>query len=130
MSALVKLVERIPMIVANTPTPTSQARRLPRLSRSDPRPASEFRDDPVSRFIERFASALAEAGMPRMPARVFVALLCAREGIDLLGAESPAGARLGESLEFFEFLRAEMPSLLQRWRERNAQPRARRRGQR
>ncbi|MBB5954147.1 DNA-binding transcriptional regulator GbsR (MarR family) [Saccharothrix tamanrassetensis] len=34
----------------------------------------------VLRFIERFASALAEAGMPRMPSRVFVALLASDDG--------------------------------------------------
>jgi DNA-binding transcriptional regulator GbsR (MarR family) len=34
----------------------------------------------VRRFIERYASALADAGMPRMPARVFVALLATDSG--------------------------------------------------
>ncbi len=34
----------------------------------------------VSRFIERFASVLVEAGIPRMPARVFAALLAADSG--------------------------------------------------
>jgi DNA-binding transcriptional regulator GbsR (MarR family) len=34
----------------------------------------------VSRFIEHFASVLVEAGVPRMPARVFVALLSADSG--------------------------------------------------
>jgi DNA-binding transcriptional regulator GbsR (MarR family) len=42
----------------------------------------------------------------------------AAEGIALLGAETAAGARLAESLEFFDFLRAEMSPLLRRWRER------------
>jgi DNA-binding transcriptional regulator GbsR (MarR family) len=36
--------------------------------------------DAVRRFIERYASALADAGMPRMPARVFVALLATDSG--------------------------------------------------
>lgn len=34
----------------------------------------------VSRFIERFASVLTESGVPRMPARVFVALLASDSG--------------------------------------------------
>jgi predicted transcriptional regulator len=34
----------------------------------------------VSKFIERYAGALIESGMPRMPARVFVALLAADSG--------------------------------------------------
>jgi DNA-binding transcriptional ArsR family regulator len=34
----------------------------------------------VRRFIERFATAMVEAGMPRMPARMFVALLTADAG--------------------------------------------------
>jgi DNA-binding transcriptional regulator GbsR (MarR family) len=40
------------------------------------------RRDPaaVSEFVERFAADLVSAGMPRMPARVFVALLTADEG--------------------------------------------------
>jgi DNA-binding transcriptional regulator GbsR (MarR family) len=37
-------------------------------------------DDEVHRFIERFASVLSEAGIPRMPARVFVALLVTDAG--------------------------------------------------
>jgi DNA-binding transcriptional regulator GbsR (MarR family) len=142
----------------------------------------------VLRFIERFASALMDAGMPRMPARVFVALLASdsgrltaaemaevlhvspaaisgalrylqqvnmltrerrpgsrrdhyrllddswyemtlrreqvmarwiaagTEGIDVLGPDTPAGRRMTESVEFFEFVRAELPALLERWR--------------
>lgn len=34
----------------------------------------------VSRFIERFGSVLTDSGVPRMPARVFVALLTADSG--------------------------------------------------
>ncbi len=143
----------------------------------------------VSRFVERFAAALTDAGMPRMPARVFVALLTTDsgrltaaelaaqlqgsagaisgavryliqthlvdrehepgsrkdhyrvrddvwhaatgsrddtmrrlsaplpEGIAALGADSPAGARLTETLEFFDFLQKEMPALVQRWEQ-------------
>jgi predicted transcriptional regulator len=35
----------------------------------------------VSRFVEAFAATLAEGGMPRMPARVFTALLASEEGV-------------------------------------------------
>jgi predicted transcriptional regulator len=48
-----------------------------------PRPptAPDRRDDhEVLGFIERFASVLSEAGIPRMPARVFVALLTTDSG--------------------------------------------------
>ena len=140
------------------------------------------------RFIERFASVMVEGGVPRMPARVFSALLAtdsgrltsselaellqvspaavsgavryltqvgliARErepgsrrdvyrmhddqwyeaivrrepllsrweraileGIDAVGADTPAGRRLTDTAEFFEFLQAEMPAMLARWR--------------
>jgi len=36
--------------------------------------------DDVGRFIERFASVLVDGGVPRMPARVFAALLCSDSG--------------------------------------------------
>jgi len=143
----------------------------------------------VSRFVERFAGNLEEAGFPRMPARVFVSLLAtdsgsltaaelaerlqaspaaisgavrylsqvgliarerepgsrrdryhvyddawyeaitrrerllqrweesAREGVVALGGDSPAGARMAETVAFFEFLRREMPGVLERWRQ-------------
>jgi predicted transcriptional regulator len=146
----------------------------------------------VSQFTERFAAVLVESGIPRMPARVFAALLAAdsgrltasglagllqaspaavsggvryliqvgmvrregepgsrrhyyqvpdhvwdevigsrdrllarwvavlQEGADLLGAGTPAGARLADSVQYFEFLIAEMPQVLARWRERKA----------
>ena len=142
----------------------------------------------VARFVETFASAFVEAGVPRMPSRVFAAILAsdagrltaaelsealtaspaaisgavrylaqvdlvvrerepgsrrdvyavrddgwyeaivrrerllelwaraARAGIEALGPGTPAGARLRETLAFFEFLQAEMPALLERWR--------------
>ena len=39
-------------------------------------PAPEVRDGAaVRQFVEHFASLLADSGMPRMPARIFVALL-------------------------------------------------------
>lgn len=150
----------------------------------------------VTKFIERFASTLVEAGLPRMPARVFVALLAAdsgrlttaeltkmlqispaavsgavryltqvkmigrerepgsrrdtfvvwddnwyeagmrrdqfltswadalREGVDVLGTQTPAGTRVAESLAFIEFLHEEMPTMLARWRERRDELRA------
>jgi DNA-binding transcriptional regulator GbsR (MarR family) len=43
-----------------------------------------------------------------------------RDGIDALGPTSASGRRLAESLAFFEFLRAEMPAMLARWRAQNA----------
>jgi predicted transcriptional regulator len=148
----------------------------------------------VERFVEHFASALVEAGVPRMPALVFVALLAtddgrltadeltarlqvsraaisgairylgqvgllrrerqpgsrreqyalhddtwyelvarrerlldlwittSREGVGALGRSTPAGTRLAESLAFFEFLREEMPAVLERWRKRRRTP--------
>lgn len=144
--------------------------------------------DDVARFVERFALMMAEAGLPRMPARVFGALLVAdsgkrtasqlaealqvspaaisgavrylgqvqmvlrardpgerrdhyevsddlwyeayanrdkqfaewaalmNEGADTLGEDTPAGARLATSAQFFEFLRGEVPKILEHWR--------------
>lgn len=45
----------------------------------------------VSRFVEKFASHLVEAGMPRMPARIFAALLSSDSG-------ALTAAELGEQL--------------------------------
>ncbi|MFB7494661.1 GbsR/MarR family transcriptional regulator [Streptomyces sp. NPDC056161] len=142
----------------------------------------------VSRFVEHFAAQLVEAGMPRMAARVFVALLASdsgsltsaelgerlkvspagvsgavrylahvhmvsrqrepgsrrelyrvrsdqwyealanresvikqwedalREGVATLGADTPAGRRLAETLAFFEFIESEFDMLVERWR--------------
>jgi len=146
----------------------------------------------IGRFIERFASVLVEAGIPRMPARVFAALLASdsgrltaaevseqlqaspaavsggvrylmgvgmvrregepgsrrhhyrvpdhvwdevvtgrdrlmarwtavlREGIALVGEDTPAGARLADSVQYFEFVSAELPRVLSRWQEHKA----------
>jgi len=41
-----------------------------------------------------------------------------RDGIELLGRDTGAGARMAETLAFFEFIQAELHSLLARWRER------------
>jgi predicted transcriptional regulator len=148
--------------------------------------------DEVSRFIERFAAELTEAGMQRMAARVFAALLASdsgtmtsaeladrlqispaavsgairylsqvnmvgrerqpgsrrdryrlhdelwyetftrrdqlltrwekimRDGAEALGAETPAGARVAETADFFAFLYEEMAGVMDRWRERQA----------
>lgn len=152
--------------------------------------------DTVLGFIERYATVLAEAGIPRMPARVFVALLATdsgrltatqlaellqvspaavsgatrylvqvnlvsrerepgsrrdvyrlhddvwyeaslhrdqmlarwesslREGIDVLGADTPAGRRLVESLAYVDFLLEELPGVAARWRTRRDELRA------
>jgi DNA-binding transcriptional regulator GbsR (MarR family) len=154
--------------------------------------AAEPAEDAVSLFTERFAAVLVEAGIPRMPARVFAALLAAdsgrltaaelagqlqaspaavsggvryltgvglvsregkagsrrhhyrvpddvwdevirsrdrlmarwtavlRDGIKLLGEDTPAGVRLADSVRYFEFVSAELPHVLTRWRERKA----------
>ncbi|AZS85980.1 GbsR/MarR family transcriptional regulator [Streptomyces griseoviridis] len=56
-----------------------------------PEPAPERDRAAVSKFVESFAAQLVEAGMPRMPARVFAALLSADAG-------SLTSAELGEQL--------------------------------
>jgi DNA-binding transcriptional regulator GbsR (MarR family) len=160
---------------------------------SAPAPPPAARDEAaVAAFVERFADLLVEAGVPRMPARVFVRLLVTdsgqlpaaelarslqispaavsgavrylvqvelvfrarppgsrrdvygvkndawhealtqrdqmlvrwvdglRTGIETLGAGSPAGRRVRRSAEFFEFMSAELPALLERWRAHQA----------
>jgi DNA-binding transcriptional regulator GbsR (MarR family) len=149
-------------------------------------------DEAVRRFVERFALNLTEAGMPRMPARVFAAVLIAddgrrtaaelagllgvspaaisgavryliqlrlvsrerepgervdhyrvssdtwyeaitrrdemverwlqdlEDGIKSVGPDTPAGARLEETRQFFEFLLNEVPQMLDRWRARRS----------
>ena len=141
-------------------------------------------------FVERFGAALTVSGFPRMPARVFAALLTVdsgrmtaseltamlqvspaaisgavrylvqvnlvsreaapgsrrehyrvhsevwyeaiarkddvlercervlREGVQVVGRRTPAGARLAETLEFFEFMQEELPAMLDKWRAR------------
>jgi len=138
--------------------------------------------------VEHFAAQLVEAGLPRMPARVFAALLASdtgvltsaelgerlqispaavsgavrylaqqhmvsrerepgsrreryrvhgdqwyealtnreavikrwedalREGVTSLGAATPAGRRLAETLAFFEFVEKEIDTMMDRWR--------------
>ena len=154
--------------------------------------AAERDQEAVRRFVERLASALTEAGIPRMPARVFAVLLttdCSRltaaelaakldaspaavsggvryliqvglvsresapgsrrhhyrvpddvwdevirlrdrlmarwaavmrDGVELLGADTPAGGRMAESARYFEFVSAELPQVVAKWREYKA----------
>jgi DNA-binding transcriptional regulator GbsR (MarR family) len=150
--------------------------------------ASGTRDPAAVRgFIESFTSLLTQAGFPRTPARIFVALLTSdssrltaaelgellqtspasvsggvrylvqvglvkaegepgsrrqhyrmpsdvwdeivrlrdrqlarwatelREGVTALGGHTPAGARMADTVRYFEFLSAEMSSMLARW---------------
>ncbi|WP_330458985.1 MarR family transcriptional regulator [Streptomyces sp. NBC_00820] len=142
----------------------------------------------VSKFVESFAAQLVEAGMQRMPARIFAALLSAdegaltsaelgeqlqvspaavsgavrylaqqhmvsrerepgsrreryrvhsnqwyealtnreavlkrwetalRDGVTSLGAATPAGRRMAETLAFFEFVDGEIAAMMERWR--------------
>jgi predicted transcriptional regulator len=146
----------------------------------------------VRQFIQRFGSLLADAGMPRMPARIFAALLTTdssrltaeelagllqvspaavsggvryliqvglviretepgsrrhvyvlpdnvwhevlrvrdgimmrwadamRGGAGVLGAGTPAGARLAESAMYFDFISKELPAVLDRWADYKA----------
>lgn len=142
----------------------------------------------VAKFVESFAAQLVEAGMQRMSARVFAALLSSdegvmtsselgeqlkispaavsgavrylsqvhmvsrerepgsrreryrvrgdqwyealtnreaiirrwedalREGVSSLGADTPAGRRMAETLAFFEFIEGEVAEMMDRWR--------------
>ncbi|MEV5534355.1 GbsR/MarR family transcriptional regulator [Streptomyces prunicolor] len=142
----------------------------------------------VSKFVESFAAHLVEAGMQRMPARIFAALLSSDEGamtsvelgeqlrispaavsggvrylaqqhmvsrerepgsrreryrvqgnqwyealtnreavlkrweaalgegVTSLGADTPAGRRMAETLAFFEFVEGEIAAMMERWR--------------
>ncbi|MEV7870984.1 MarR family transcriptional regulator [Streptomyces sp. NPDC088124] len=47
-----------------------------------------------------------------------------REGADSLGRDTPAGARLAESVEFFEFVQEEVAAMMDRWRALQEQRRA------
>ncbi len=38
-----------------------------------------------------------------------------REGVDVLGADSPAGVRMSETVRYFEFIATEITGLLDRW---------------
>jgi predicted transcriptional regulator len=41
------------------------------------------------------------------------------DGVGILGAESPAGIRMADTVRYFEFITAEMAGLLARWDSRN-----------
>ncbi|MGH7247485.1 MAG: GbsR/MarR family transcriptional regulator [Pseudomonadota bacterium] len=151
-----------------------------------------MKDGARAAFVERFAAALAASGFPRMPARVFAALLATdsgcltaaeltavldvspaaisgamrylaqvnlasreaapgsrrehyrvhsevwyeaiarkddvldrcervlREGVEVVGRGTGAGARIAETLAFFEFMQKELPAMLTKWRARKA----------
>lgn len=161
-----------------------------------PQPAADDQPGPdtqaLRRFTERFAGVLVEAGIPRMPARVFAALLVSesgsltaadlgerlqasaaavsggvryligvgmisregepgsrrhhyrvpdniwsdvissrdrlltrwsavlRDGMELLGPDTAAGTRLSDSVQYFEFVSAELPAIQARWLEYKA----------
>jgi DNA-binding transcriptional regulator GbsR (MarR family) len=38
-----------------------------------------------------------------------------KEGVDVVGADSPAGARMADYAAFFDFMNAEFPALMARW---------------
>ena len=40
-----------------------------------------------------------------------------QDGVDAVGADTPAGARLQDSADFFAFLQQELPAMLARYRE-------------
>jgi DNA-binding transcriptional regulator GbsR (MarR family) len=162
---------------------------------AEPRELSVAERDPeaVRLFVERFASALVDAGLQRMDARVFAALhgtdsgrltsaelaerlqvspaavsgavryliqfnlirrerepgsrrdhyvvdtdawyeaivnrdvvilkwqASAREGIEALGPDTPAGKRMAESLAFFEFIYEELQELIAKWQKIKAE---------
>jgi hypothetical protein len=44
-----------------------------------------------------------------------------KEGADLVGTDTPAGARMAEHTAFFEFLSTEVPAVLTRWDARTQQ---------
>jgi len=43
-----------------------------------------------------------------------------REGIDLLGADTPAGTRMAGSVDYFEFVSGELSAVLAKWQEHKA----------
>jgi DNA-binding transcriptional regulator GbsR (MarR family) len=156
----------------------------------DAKPSDGRDEEAVMRFVERFALTFSEAGVPRMAARVFVALLVSddgrrtaaelaemlrvspaavsnavrylqqvrlvarerepgerrdhyrvysgdtwyevtmrrdemlirwqedlREGVEAVGADTPAGKRLEETRRFYEFIHGELPMLMEKWRK-------------
>lgn len=45
------------------------------------------------------------------------------DAAEILGRDTPGGRRLTESADFFEFLRAELPEMMARWKATRRQPR-------
>ena len=43
-----------------------------------------------------------------------------RDGVEVLGPRTPAGARLADSVQYFEFVSAELPRVRARWQEHKA----------
>ena len=41
-----------------------------------------------------------------------------RDGVAILGAGTPAGERVADSVRFFEFVSTELPHVIRKWRER------------
>lgn len=170
---------------------TARKTTVSRATQASGPPAAGQRDPTAVReFIERFTGHLAQAGFPRTPARIFVALLTSdsskltaadlaellqaspasvsggvryliqvglivaegepgsrrqhyrmsvdvwqdivrlrdrqftrwaaelRDGVEVLGPGSPAGARMAETVRYFEFISTEMAGLLARWNSR------------
>ena len=46
----------------------------------------------------------------------------AREGVEILGPATPAGRRIAEYTEYFEFIRKELVGVLARWHDHKSQP--------
>jgi predicted transcriptional regulator len=44
-----------------------------------------------------------------------------RDGVQVLGADSPAGVRMAQTVRYFEFITGEMAGLLARWQQRSGQ---------
>ncbi|MEU4891972.1 MarR family transcriptional regulator [Streptomyces sp. NPDC044780] len=47
-----------------------------------------------------------------------------RDGAKVLGPGTPAGRRITETADFFEFVQQELPKMLERWRHQQAERRA------
>ncbi|WP_194922151.1 GbsR/MarR family transcriptional regulator, partial [Catenulispora rubra] len=162
----------------------------------DADPETRPAPDPLPAYIDRLGSVLTDSGIPRMPSRVFAALITQddgrltsqelsemldispaavsgairyltqvnlvtrerqpgtrrdryrvldevwqdalferdtimsrwegslAEGVAVVGAETPAGRRLTESVLMFQFLRGELSGMLERWQVRRAELRA------
>jgi DNA-binding transcriptional regulator GbsR (MarR family) len=43
-----------------------------------------------------------------------------KEGVDLVGADTPAGRRMADSVDFFEFVSAELPAVIASWQAHRA----------